>query len=109
MTVVGSVVAGLVGRMMLPHAQPLLLCVSPCFFGMLAQIAGVVMLRQPLDQAYVQGTIPHFLFPLPMDYAAGSLMGVAIGLGWAKSFLHEEHVEGAPMATTAPPVIGSRV
>jgi hypothetical protein len=97
----GAVAAGLVGRLMLPHAQPLLISVAPCVFGMLAQAAAVVMLRQPLDEALVQQTISHFLLPVPMDYAAGSLTGCAIGLGWARSFLHEEHGEHAPAA--APP------
>jgi hypothetical protein len=27
---------------------------------------------------------------MPVDYATGSLMGVAVGLGWARSFLHHE-------------------
>ena len=28
--------------------------------------------------------------PMPMDFVAGSLMGVAMGLGWSRSFV-EEH------------------
>ena len=43
--------------------------------------------------AFVSGSIPHFSLPMPMDYAAGSVMGAAVGVGWARSFLHHEEDE----------------
>ncbi len=40
--------------------------------------------------AFVAGTLPAMSLPMPIDYAAGSLMGVAMGIGWAKGFLHHD-------------------
>jgi hypothetical protein len=87
---VGAMLAGLLGRLMAPHAAPLLLFVTPCVFGGLAQLAAAVMLKQPLDQSHVSGTIPHVLLPMPLDVAAGTLAGTAFGLGWARSFIHQQ-------------------
>ena len=44
----------------------------------------------PLADAVVNGTLPVLSLPMPIDYAAGSLMGVSMGLGWARGFLHHE-------------------
>ena len=43
-----------------------------------------------LSDAYVNGSVPMLSLPMPLDYAAGTLIGIPLGLGWAKSFLHEE-------------------
>ena len=42
----------------------------------------------------------RFLGYQPVDYVAGAFMGVAVGLSWAKSFLHHEETEGAPAASS---------
>ncbi len=92
--VVGAMVVGLVGRLLAPHAQPRLLFASPCFFGVLGHLLGMMMVSGALSEAFVTESISLLSFPMPIDYAAGSLMGVALGVGWAKSFLqHEEHAE----------------
>ena len=59
-------------------------------------------MNNSMTEAFVQHAIPVMSYPLPIDYAAGSLMGVAFGLGWAKSFLHHEddEEEHAGVATT---------
>ncbi|MHC4901254.1 MAG: hypothetical protein ACYTGD_06280 [Planctomycetota bacterium] len=95
--VLGAMAVGLVGRLLAPHAQPRLLFAIPCLFGALGQLAAMVMVRESLTDAYVAKAIPAVGMPMPIDYAAGSLMGVAMGLGWAKSFLHQE--ETAPETT----------
>jgi hypothetical protein len=87
----GAMLAGLVGRLIAPHVQPILVFVSPVIFGALAQLAAAVLTRMPLDEAYVNGSLSVLARVLPMDYLAGALLGVSFGLGWAKSFLqHEE-------------------
>ena len=95
--VLGAMAAGLVGRMISPHAQPRLLFAAPLLFGAVGQLVAAMMVKVPLVDAFVAQSIPAIGRPMPIDYAAGSLMGVSMGLGWAKSFLHpgEAAVEGA--------------
>jgi len=82
--------AGLAGRLISPHVQPILLFASPLLFAGLAHLMNVAMLQQPADITLVSGMLSTLNRPMPADYAAGSLTGVAFGLGWAKSFLHHE-------------------
>jgi hypothetical protein len=89
-TFLGGVGAGLAGRLMSPHVQPILLFASPLVFGGLAHLICAVMLTQSPDVALVAGQLSTVSKAMPADYAAGALMGVAFGLGWAKSFLHHE-------------------
>jgi hypothetical protein len=95
----GAMVAGLVGRLLSPHVQPILLFAAPLVFGAIGQFIAVAMLDQPLVDLWVSHEIPRLLRPMPVDYATGSLMGVAVGLGWAKSFLH--HEDHQPQSSTA--------
>ncbi len=88
--VLGSMVVGLVGRLLSPYAQPRLLFASPCLFGAIGHVLGLLFVVDPLSEAFVTQSIPAVSLPMPLDYAAGSLMGVAMGLGWARSFLHDE-------------------
>lgn len=88
--VMGAMAAGLVGRLVSPHAQPVLLFATPCFFGAAGTLAVSMTTPGPLADAYVNGMLPALSLPMPIDYAAGSLMGVSMGLGWAKGFLHHE-------------------
>ncbi len=87
---VGSVAAGMIGRLMRPNAQPLLLFVSPILFGACGHLVAMTMTKGPLPEAYINGQMMALSYPMPIHYAAGSLMGVAIGLGQAKGFLHHE-------------------
>ena len=88
--VLGAMAAGLVGRLVSPHVQPVLLFATPCFFGAAGTLIAARAILGPPSDAYVNGTLPTLILPMPIDYAAGSLMGVSMGLGWAKGFLHHE-------------------
>jgi hypothetical protein len=92
--VLGGMVVGLVGRLLAPHAQPRLLFAVTCLFGALGHVVGMMMVDGALADAYVNRALPAISLPMPIDYAGGSLMGVAMGLGWARSFLHQD--ETAP-------------
>ena len=96
-TILGGIACGLVGRLMSPHVQPILLFASPCLFGAAGYMVGMVMLPGSLVDAYILRTLPAWVQPMPVDYAAGTLIGVSFGLGWAKSFLHHEETP-APSA-----------
>ncbi|MHC4947052.1 MAG: hypothetical protein ACYTG1_02150 [Planctomycetota bacterium] len=98
---VGGLLAGLVGRLLAPHVQPVLVFAAPCVFGMAGYLLGMSMLDTSFREAYVAGTLPALLRPMPVDYAAGSLAGVAVGLGCARSFLHHQEDETGAAATPA--------
>lgn len=102
---IGSMLGSLVSRLVSPHVQPLLLFAMPCVFGAIGHVIGMIQLDGSIAEALVTHTIPTLYLPMPVDYAAGSLMGVAVGLGWAKSFLHheeEEHREEGATSHRAP-------
>jgi len=88
--VFGGMAVGTVGRLIAPHVQPLLLFASPCFFGAAATLMAGMVVKGSLADAYVANDLPLLILPMPIDYAAGSLMGVSMGLGWAKGFLHHQ-------------------
>lgn len=95
-TFVGATLAGLAGRLLAPHVQPILLFATPCLFGAAGHVIGAVTVTGSPADAYVLSNLSAFSLPLPVDYAAGSLLGVSFGLGWAKSFLHYEDDAPAP-------------
>lgn len=95
--VVGAMAAGLIARLVKPHAKPLLLFAAPCLAGGIAQLFAAAQLTGPIDIAYVQLLLSNLSKPMPLDYAAGSLIGVSMGLGWARSFIHQP--EPAPAVT----------
>ena len=89
-TIIGATAAGLVGRLLAPTVQPILIFASVCVFGALGHwVAGFMM---PTDLATVVATnqLPNLVLPLPIDYAAGSLVGVPIGIAWANGFLEKD-------------------
>jgi hypothetical protein len=86
----GGAAVGAAGRAISPHVQPILLFASPIVFGAVGQVIAAALLKSPLEEAFVADTIPALLLPMPADYAAGSIMGVAIGLGLVKSHVHHE-------------------
>jgi hypothetical protein len=94
---VGGMAVGLAGRLLAPHVQPLLVFPAAVLAGAIGH-AGAAARVGPLDLAIVNDTLPNLGAPMAVDYAAGACMGVAIGLGWAKSFLHQDEGEAAAPA-----------
>ncbi|MCZ6835061.1 MAG: hypothetical protein O7G85_04740 [Planctomycetota bacterium] len=92
----GGMMAGLIGRLVSPHVQPKLIFMTPIVAGAVGQFIGLIqMSRQGLNmsETFVAQAIPTLSLPMPIDYAGASLMGVAMGVGWARSFLHHEEEE----------------
>jgi hypothetical protein len=96
----GATAAGVAGRLLRPHVQPILLFASPIAFGALGHVIAALRTAD-LEVAFVSGDLSPLAMPMPLHYAAGSLMGVAVGLGWARSFLHHEDDEPAGRAAGA--------
>lgn len=90
--VVGGMLAGLAGRLLAPKTPPVLLYWTPVAFGAVGQLLAATVLAkgQPLDTLLIARTLSRLAFPMPVDLAAGSLVGVSLGIGWAKSFIKTE-------------------
>ena len=73
-----------------PHVQPILIFPAAIVVGGITQLFTALMAKVSLETSMIAGDLPHFAMPVPVDYAAAACMGVAIGLGWAKSFLHHD-------------------
>ncbi len=97
----GAMIAGMIGRLVAPHVQPILGYVSSIVAGSIGYVIASVMSSSAMDQAYIAGTASAFAKVMPLDYVAGSLMGASFGLGWARSFLHHEETGTAPAAMRA--------
>lgn len=91
--VLGSIAAGFAGRLVAPSVQPVLLFPSVCVFGALGQWVAGTMLPEEVAPVIAAGQLPHLLLPLPIDYAAGALVGVPIGLSWGSGFLQKDDAQ----------------
>ncbi len=98
-TVIGGLFAGLLARLLSPNTQPRLIFASACLMGAVGHIIGALIVGRSgagsLDEAYVASALPAVSYALPIDYAVGSFIGVAMGLGWAASFLQNEPEDDA--------------
>ena len=88
--VIAGVLTAVIGRMIAPRAQPILLFAMPALVIGLAQLALAFTTTISPDIAFVNATLSPIRVPMPMDIAAGSLIGVAIGLGWTKGLVKHE-------------------
>lgn len=88
-TTLAGAAVGVGGRMLAPRIQPVLLFAAPAVFVAIGQ-AWVGVSGGDSIAAWASGQASGLGIPTPLDAAAGSLMGVAIGLGWSRSQV-EEH------------------
>ena len=82
--VIGGVATAFIGRRLVGDSQPILLMAAPVFAIGLAQLFTAYTLKAPLDQVVVQRGLPGWSMAMPVDIAAGTLIGIPIGLGWTK-------------------------
>jgi hypothetical protein len=87
--VAGAMFASLGARLTFLGAQPLLLYVATCVVGAIGYVAASFMLDGALDAAFVDDRTSALLHVMPLDYLGGAVIGISLGLGWAKSFVHE--------------------
>ena len=78
---VGGILIGVLARQFLQTAQPILLFALPIFFGGLGYFIGATI-GEASTVAYTQRELSTLLYPMPLEYAAGLLIGLSIGLGW---------------------------
>ena len=72
------------------------------FFATLGVVIAVVTASGTPAELFGSREVPAPLWIAPMHYVAGSLAGMSIGYGWARSFLHHEEEEDAVPQTPRP-------
>ena len=82
--VLGGVATAFLGRRLVGDSQPILLMATPVFAIGIAQLFTAYTLKAPLDQVVVQRGLPGWSMAMPVDIAAGTLIGIPMGLGWTK-------------------------
>ena len=80
---VGGIVVACLARKFMPHLQPIMLFATPTAIAAIGYFVANSMGIS--DIAFTQNKISPLIFPMPLEYAGGSLMGVAIGLSWGVS------------------------
>jgi len=97
-TPLGAMAAGLVGRLVAPTVQPVLLFPAVCVFGALGQwVVGLTLPDDP-SALVAAGRLPNLILPLPIDYAAGALIGIPIGISWGNGFIEKQDAANAASA-----------
>ncbi len=84
---IAGIASAVIARMIAPRAQPILIFAMPALVIGLAQLALAFTTTLAPSIAFVNATLSPIRVPMPMDIAAGSLIGVAIGLGWSKGLI----------------------
>ncbi|MDP7004948.1 MAG: hypothetical protein QF718_01895 [Phycisphaerales bacterium] len=85
---VGGVLIGILSRQFLRSMQPIILFALPIACGGLGYLIGL-LLSDTSPASFAQQKISSLLFPMPIEYAAGIIIGLALGLGWTSS--HDEN------------------
>ena len=76
---VGGIAVGVLSRQFVPHVRPMVFYALPIAIGGVGYLVGVST-APVTDVAIAQQQISPLLFPMPIEYAAGVIIGVVIGL-----------------------------
>ena len=82
--VLAGIAIGFLARQFTPTLQPIILYALPIAAGGLGYFLGMTI-TQVNDVAIAQQNVSPLLYPMPVEYAAGIIMGLSLGLGWASS------------------------
>ncbi len=88
---IGGVAVGIAYRMVAPHVQPVFAFIAPIL------LTGAYQLLSSRSTgntgvAFALNTISPEMRLLPMDVVAGSLIGVAMGIGWARGLRRSDTI-----------------
>ena len=78
---VGGIFVGLLTRKFLPSMQPVWMFALPVACGAVGYAVGVQM-TDFSEELLIRRRVSHLLFPTPIEYAGGVILGVSIGLNW---------------------------
>ncbi len=82
----GGIAVGMAYRMIAPQVQPVVAFITPILF---LGVGEMLVSRQPpltTELLFTVNEIAPQTRVMPLDAVAGSFIGVAIGIGWARSF-----------------------
>lgn len=82
--VVAGIACGAASRVAAPRVQPILIFAAPVLALGIAQVATAARSGTAAAAMIASGTMSPLMQVLPVDAAGGILMGVAMGLGWAR-------------------------
>ncbi len=82
----GAVAVGIGVRLMAPRVQPVIAFISPILLTGAYQYFASSRMNGDTAVLFASNEISPELRMMPLDVVAGSLTGVAIGIGWARSF-----------------------
>jgi hypothetical protein len=90
-SVLAGVAVALAGRKLQGLSQPILLMAAPVLGIGAAQLWSALAMGSatPLDQLVAGNALPGWSRIMPLDAAAGALIGVPVGLGWSRSTTEE--------------------
>ena len=80
----GGLLVGFLFRHFLHSSQPILLFALPIAIGGLGYLIGITVGQSDIA-ALNQQSISRLLLPMPLEYAAGTIIGIAIVPGWTSS------------------------
>ncbi|MFO0783999.1 MAG: hypothetical protein U0636_09990 [Phycisphaerales bacterium] len=83
--VLGCAAVALAARKLQGRSQPILVMAAPVLCIGIMQVLTAVSAQLPLDKLVAGDALPGWSRIMPMDAAAGALMGVPIGLGWSRA------------------------
>ncbi|MBM4111239.1 MAG: hypothetical protein FJ254_07800 [Phycisphaerae bacterium] len=89
----GAMLAAMIARSIRSRTQPVVVFAAPALTVGLAQFVFSLSSGAGFDDEIVRGTVAPVLRLMPIDLAAGSLCGVALGYGMTKSGGSEEPTE----------------
>lgn len=89
---IAGIATGHVGRVLAPGIQPILLYAAPSVFLAIGQMVVFGPGSEALISTWMQDGGPRLGIPTPIDVAAGSLMGVSMGIGFSRGFV-ENHAD----------------
>jgi len=82
-----GVAAAVGARLIAANEQPILIFAAPVIVIGIAQLVLAGQVGGALDASFASGSLNPILCAMPADVAAGSLCGVAAGLGWSKGLV----------------------
>ncbi len=94
--VMGGIFAACAGRIASPRASALAFILVTVTLGVAGPMLGAMMHGGEALRAIYEARFVHMALPLPLDWAAGALLGVPLGLNVAGSLMERRQSAGEP-------------
>ncbi len=97
--VIGGVFAAGAGRIAAARAPAMVFMVVVALLGVAGPVLGAAMHGGEALRAVYEFRVVHLALPTPLDWAAGALLGVPLGLNLAGSVMERRQTAGTPAAS----------